>query len=91
MSIAVACGRVNSTVMLFPLIGHQKSIVVALGLMALCAAISYGQTITPSTTQPGGWSLYLKTEGAPWTKKFEIELAQTGILLVTETDPERSP
>jgi hypothetical protein len=87
----VALARVNSDVMLFPLIRRKKKAVVAVGLTLLCSAMTYSQTSTPATKQPTGWSLYLKTEGAPWTKKFEVELTQTGILLVTETDPQRLP
>jgi hypothetical protein len=51
----------------------------------------YGQSGTLPAKQGLGWSLSLKTEGAPWTKKFEVELTQTGNLLVTETDPDRLP
>ena len=66
-------------------------LVAVFGVMVFCAAILCGQASTASTKQSGGWSLYLKTEGAPWTKKFEVALAETGTLLVTETDPDRLP
>jgi hypothetical protein len=82
--------RVNSTVMLFPLIKTMTRVVPAFGLTILCAGVLYGQVNRPDL-KPSGWSLYLKTEGAPFTKKFEVELNQTGTLLLSETDPQKLP
>jgi len=58
-------------------------------LILLCAAVGFGQD-KPSGT-PAEWSLHLKTGGAPWTKQFEVELEQTGKLILTEHNPERAP
>jgi hypothetical protein len=37
------------------------------------------------------WSLFLKTFGAPWDKKFEVTLNHTGALSVTSDDPAKMP
>jgi hypothetical protein len=66
-------------------------VVAAFALTILCAADFYGQVSRPYSKQNSEWLLYLKTEGAPWTKKFEVDLNQRGTLVLTETDPQRLP
>jgi hypothetical protein len=77
--------------MVFLLIKPITKVVTAFALTMLCAAVLYGQVNRPESKPTSGWSLYLKTEGAPWTRKFEVQLNQTGTLVVTKTDPQGSP
>lgn len=54
-------------------------------LLAACSAIVLGQGQTPK--RPAEWSLRLETGGAPFEKKFEVELNQSGKLVMKEDDP----
>ncbi len=54
-----------------------------------CAVLLNGQSVT--TNERAGWSLSLKTGGAPWEKSFEVELSHDGKLRVTEQSPEKMP
>lgn len=69
----------------------MKKITVALTSILFCVAVAHGQAGVTPGEQPAEWSLKLKTGGAPWEKKFEVELNQSGNLTVTEQDPEKTP
>lgn len=40
---------------------------------------------------PAEWSLWIKSWGAPWEKKFEVQLDQSGSLQVVEEDSIKIP
>ena len=69
----------------------MKKSTVALTLILLCSGLAHGQVNVVSNNQPAEWSLALKTGGAPWEKKFEVELNQSGNLAVTEHNPDKTP
>jgi hypothetical protein len=73
------------------LIRPITKVFVAFAATLLCASVLHGQVNFPGSRSNSAWSLYLKTEGAPFEKKFEVELNQTGTLVVKETDPGRLP
>ena len=61
--------------------------IVALFILCLASALGQAQ----ASKQPPEWSLRLETGGAPFEKKFEVELSQSGKLLVKEQDPGGAP
>lgn len=67
----------------------MKSCKPMLALLALCSAFVLGQG--QASKQPAEWSLWLETGGAPFEKKFEVELNHSGKLLVKEQDPGGAP
>jgi len=79
-------------VMLLSLVQAMKKIIAPLLAVAvLCSVMLHGQSNNSASKQPAEWSLSLKTDGAPWTKKFEVKLNQTGALVVAEENPEKMP
>jgi hypothetical protein len=84
-------GRVMPGVMLFLLTKLMKKTTAALTFIVFCIVLAHGQVSVVPGKQPAEWSLSLKTGGAPWEKKFEVELNQSGNLTVTEQDPEKTP
>lgn len=77
--------------MLSPVVKIMKKNTIALALILFCSVLAHGQVNNPASKNPAEWSLSLKTGGAPWTKKFEVELNQAGKLLVTEQNPDKTP
>jgi hypothetical protein len=71
-------------VMLLPLAKFMKYCGTILVLIATCSALVLGQSQTPK--RPAEWSLRLETGGAPFEKKFEVELNQSGKLVMKEED-----
>jgi hypothetical protein len=69
----------------------MKKITTALAFILFCIVLAHGQVRVAPTAQPAEWLLSLKTGGAPWEKKFEVELNQAGSLTVTEQDPNKTP
>ena len=65
--------------------------IAALMLLAACSVVLQGQTKSSIPKSPASWSLTLKTGGAPWYKKFVVELNQSGSLVVNEEDPAKMP
>jgi hypothetical protein len=82
-------GRVMRGVMLLPLSKNMKCRKLMLAVLALCAAFTLGQGQAPK--QPAEWSLRLETGGAPFEKKFEVDLNQSGKLVMKEEDPGGAP
>lgn len=68
----------------------MKTILV-LTLIFACSVILQAQRKTSVPEHPAKWSLSLKTGGAPWEKKFTVELNQSGNLIVVEQDPVKMP
>ena len=65
----------------------MKKFAIVLSLMVL-----WSFTIPPVVSlQRIEWSLYLKTDGAPSEKKFELTLDNTGALSLTEDEPLKMP
>lgn len=58
----------------------------ALVLIVLFSTGLQGQTRNRVPNPPSEWSLYLKESGAPWENFSEIELDQTGSLMLIEHD-----
>jgi hypothetical protein len=83
--------RVMPGVMLFPLVSLMKKTTAALTFIVFCIVLTHGQVSVVPDKQPAEWSLSLKTGGAPWEKRFEVELNQSGNLTVTEQDPGKTP
>lgn len=69
----------------------MKLLIVCLILITISHACVIGQTNSGQAKPPSEWSLSLKTGGAPWEKKFEVEVNQSGLLRVTEQDPVKIP
>jgi|SRR6185503_1071685 len=65
--------------------------IAALALIAACSVMLQAQSKTSVPKQPVNWSLSLTTGGAPWEKKFVVELNHSGSLVVNEEDPHRTP
>ena len=61
--------------------------IAALMLIAACSVILHGQGKTSAPKPPAKWSLSIKTGGAPWEKKFAVELNQSGSLVINEEKP----
>jgi len=83
--------QLKAHVILFPLMKLMKKTASALALIVVCSVMLHGQAKNSVAKQPAEWSLSLKTGGAPWEKKFEVELNQAGSLVVTEQDPQKMP
>lgn len=66
-------------------------IILSLTLIVACSVILQAQRKTTIQEQPAKWSLSLKTGGAPWEKKFVVELNQSGSLTVVEQGPHKMP
>jgi hypothetical protein len=75
--------------MLLPLATFMKGCKPMLTMLALCLASVLGQG--QASKQPAEWSLRLETGGAPFEKKFEVELNQSGNLVVKEQSPDGAP
>lgn len=69
----------------------MKKITAALALIIFCSTLLHGQINSPLPKQPAEWSLSLKTGGAPWEKKFEVELNHAGQLTIVEQNPDKMP
>jgi hypothetical protein len=85
------CAPLMPIVMLFPLVKLMKKTTSALALIVICSLVLHGQGKAPASKQPVEWSFSLNTGGAPWYKKFNVELSQIGNLVVIEDDPEQMP
>jgi hypothetical protein len=83
--------QLKADVMLFPLMKLMKKTVSALLLIVICLLVLHGQGKSPASKQPVEWSFSLNTGGAPWYKKFNVELNQIGNLVVIEDDPDKMP
>lgn len=66
-------------------------IIAVLTLIFACSVILQAQRKTSVPEHPDKWSLSLKTGGAPWEKKFVVELNQSGNLIVVEEDAVKMP
>ena len=73
-----------------PLIQTTNKLAILM-VIAACSVVLQGQTKTSVPKPPANWSLTLKTGGAPWEKKFVVELNQSGSLVVNEEDPAKMP
>jgi len=60
-------------------------LIFAFGVLALHAQTS------EQPRPPAEWSLWIKSGGAPWEKKFEVQLDQSGSLDVVEEDKTKIP
>jgi len=60
-------------------------------LVIFCATPSVACAKNSQSNQPAEWSLSLTSGGAPWDKKFKVELNQAGVLSVTGEDPPKLP
>ena len=89
INLQLAGGRVMPGVMLLPSAKNMRCCKPMLAVLALCSAFALGQSQT--SKQPAEWSLRLETGGAPFEKKFEVELNQSGKLVVREDDPGGAP
>ncbi|HKB66849.1 MAG TPA: hypothetical protein VKC61_13415 [Pyrinomonadaceae bacterium] len=69
----------------------MKKTASALVLIVICSLSLHGQDKGPASKQPVEWSFSLNTGGAPWYKKFNVELNQIGNFIVTEDDPNNMP
>ena len=69
----------------------MKKNAAALALLLLCSVAACGQALKSAAAPPSEWTLSLKSGGAPWVKRFEVGLNQSGKLAVTEHDPAKSP
>jgi hypothetical protein len=67
----------------------MKRATTALLIFALVVLGLHAQTKEPRP--PAEWSLWIKSWGAPWEKKFEVQLDQSGSLEVVEEDKTRIP
>jgi hypothetical protein len=75
-------------VMLLP-VATKKCFVVWVSALIVLIAVAAKAQVKPLGTEPASdWFLFLKAEGVPWDKKFEVTLDQTGSLNVTVQDPE---
>jgi hypothetical protein len=82
-------GRVNSIFMLLS-VTAKKCFVVWLSALILISAGGAKAQVKPRDAEAASdWFLFLKTDGAPWEKKFEVTLDQTGSLNVIVQDPEK--
>src|SRR4029453_5867139 len=68
----------------------MKRAATVLLILAFCVLVMHGQT-NAQTTPPAEWSLWIKSWGAPWEKKFEVQLDQSGSLQVVEEDKSKIP
>jgi hypothetical protein len=68
----------------------MKRAVTVLLILAFCVLVMHGQT-NAQTRPPAEWSLWIKSWGAPWEKKFEVQLDQSGSLQVVEEDKSKIP
>lgn len=60
--------------------------------IVLASIVLWSFTIPPVVSlQRTEWTLFLKTGGAPWEKKFELTLDNTGALTLTEDDSSKMP
>jgi hypothetical protein len=76
-------------VMLLPLVKLKECHRCIVALFILCLASALGQA--QASKQASEWSLRLETGGARFEKKFEVELHQSGRLLVKEQGPGGAP
>ena len=60
-------------------------------IFILSIGLSSGSASNGASNQPAQWSLSVTCGGAPFEKKFKVELNQTGLLSVIEEDPARLP
>jgi hypothetical protein len=67
----------------------MKYAATALLILAF-GVVAHGQT-NEQPTPPAEWSLWIKSWGAPWEKKFEVQLDQSGSLQVVEEDSIKTP
>src|SRR6476469_8225714 len=81
-------GRVNSPFMLLS-VTTKNCLVWLTALIVLTAGGANAQVKRPGAEAASDWFLFLKTEGVPWEKKFEVTLDQTGSLNVIVQDPEK--
>ena len=69
---------------------RMKRAATALLIFAFVVLGLHAQTKEPPRP-PGEWSLWIKSWGAPWEKKFEVQLDQSGSLEVVEEDKTKIP
>src|ERR1044071_7787142 len=69
----------------------MKRSIAALALLLFCSFVAYGQAQKSTSAPPSEWTLSLKSGGAPWEKRFEVELDQTGKLALTENNSDKLP
>ncbi|HSE32592.1 MAG TPA: hypothetical protein VLA93_13550 [Pyrinomonadaceae bacterium] len=68
----------------------MKRAAAALLIFAFGVFVLHAQT-SEQPPPPAEWSLSIKSGGAPWEKKFEVQLDQSGSLQVVEEDKSRLP
>jgi len=68
----------------------MKRAATALLIFGFGVLVLHAQT-SEHPTPPSEWSLWIKSWGAPWEKKFEVQLDQSGSLHVVEEDKTRIP
>lgn len=68
----------------------MKRAITALLIFA-CVVLGLHAQTNAQPRPPAEWSLWIKSGGAPWEKKFEVQLDQSGSLDVVEEDKTKIP
>ena len=68
----------------------MKRAITALLILAFVVLGLHAKT-NEQPRPPAEWSLWIKSWGAPWEKKFEVQLDQAGSLEVVEEDKSKIP
>jgi predicted transcriptional regulator len=69
----------------------MKQALASLTILLFCLGVFHGQIVDPQSKPPAQWLLSIDSRGAPWEKKFQVEINQTGLLLFTEEDRAKIP
>ncbi len=69
----------------------MKQAFTGLLVFVCCVLVSQGHTTNDEPQQPAEWILSIKSWGAPWEKKFDVQLDQSGSLSFVEEDSLQLP